>query len=154
MSPAPPRTLTDPTSVHPPFFEWGNTSMDPVFSTEPTNTRHVPTIPNPTLSVIPPMLYASSSSQNLATPVFGNGGFNSTIRSLPFIPLAAERPSQPHPYHFRPPQPGYHPHNTKQASHLTIDVLAPQTPLCARVSNACTLPDDPHNDGLFFCLKI
>ncbi|KAK0493726.1 hypothetical protein EDD18DRAFT_1356178 [Armillaria luteobubalina] len=103
MSPAPPRTPTDPMPMHPPFFEWGNTSMDPIFSTEPTNTCCTPTILNPALSVIPPMLYASSSSQNLATPIFSNGEFNSTIRSLPFVPLAAERLLQPHPHHFRPP---------------------------------------------------
>ncbi|KAK0485368.1 hypothetical protein EDD18DRAFT_1111514 [Armillaria luteobubalina] len=96
-SPTPPRTHMDSMSVHLPLFEWGNTTATSVFSPEPTVTRRPPTIPNPTLSVVPPVLLASSVSRNLTTTIFDTGESNSTTIPTPFSPLAVERLSQPAP---------------------------------------------------------
>ncbi|KAK0484207.1 hypothetical protein EDD18DRAFT_1112011 [Armillaria luteobubalina] len=96
-SPTPPRTHTDSMSMHLPLFEWGNTTVTSVFSPDPTVTHRPPTIPNPALSVVPPVLLASSVSRNLTTTIFDTRESNSTTIPTPFSPLAVERLSQPTP---------------------------------------------------------
>ncbi|KAK0478649.1 hypothetical protein EDD18DRAFT_1364579 [Armillaria luteobubalina] len=152
-SPTPPRTHMDSMSMHLPLFEWGNMTATSVFSPDPTVTRHPPTIPNPALSVILPVLLASSVSQNLTTTIFDTGESNSTTIPTPFSPLAVERLSQPAP-------------NVFTAHKQTTGPIAPDgyrirratcspptphraqgSPIPARCLTACTMT------GFFFSLK-
>ncbi|KAK0219925.1 hypothetical protein IW262DRAFT_1461065 [Armillaria fumosa] len=48
---------THPTSMYLPLFEWGNMAMDIVLPTDPTVTRHPPTIPMPALSNVQHLLW-------------------------------------------------------------------------------------------------
>ncbi|KAK0502549.1 hypothetical protein EDD18DRAFT_1100962 [Armillaria luteobubalina] len=89
---APPRTPTDPISMHLPLFEWGNMAMDPILPPDPAITCHPPTIPIPALSDILLAVQASPLPQNLITPVFDSGESNDTLLWPPIIPLAVQWP--------------------------------------------------------------
>ncbi|KAK0500833.1 hypothetical protein EDD18DRAFT_1348257 [Armillaria luteobubalina] len=92
-SPAPPRTPTDPMSVHLPLFEWRNTAMDPVLPPDPAITCRLPTILIPALSGVPPAVQASPLPPNLTTSIFDSGESNDTLCRPPIIPLAVQQPS-------------------------------------------------------------
>ncbi|KAK0484236.1 hypothetical protein EDD18DRAFT_1361809 [Armillaria luteobubalina] len=141
---------TDPMLVHLPFFEWENTSMGLVLPTNHVVTRHPPIVPIPALSDVPLSPQASPSPKNHITIVFNIRESNSTIGIPPFDPLAVKCTSHPAPSHFHRPQTGYGPHKSRRPSNSTSEVLTPRTPPCARMPDACMLPNAPPNGGHFF----